>query len=602
MVSVWDPSTRKPRHLAVNACLAPLASMDGCAVTTVEGIGSIRAGVHPLQRRVAELHGSQCGFCTPGIVMAMYTLFRQHPDAAAEFIEENMDGNLCRCTGYRPLLDAAKTLVRGCCRGAWSWPWPWPWPWCMSMYVCGRGRCFRPETGAEYMTSISEQTPHIHTGENGGGCPCKEQSDQDFGDTDQADRDVYATTEGRVADKGRYPALDDATTEPIFPPELALAKPRALYLRSAKVWCGAPIAIDGWMDGYVDGYVDGWMACGYVAQVITSASTSITHAPPPQCTGRLVPPHLPLGAAGPQGSLPGGASGGGQHGGGHRDQVQARPPARHPLAHGRARVGGDPRHGAGACVRVGVRACVRACVWTCACACMGRDGGWALVWWLEMRERRLRGVGVALQLALRGWLLTIANCGPPKTHSQGVEVGGAVTLSRLEHFIAHDEAGFKANGGKDAYKVREESSDRFVCVDVCMCPPPASGAVLFCSSSSVGPVHTNNPTNPSPPLPTLFYYNPPAKPKGPRPRRRARAAAVVRLQPDPQRGVPRRQPRDGFPHLRHEPCLGRAGRHGHAGGARAGGESVSKPVFIYGCVDGGGGDGSSPSLPSFCLV
>ena len=121
MVSVWDASAHKPRHMAVNACLAPLASMDGCAVTTVEGIGSIRAGVHPLQRRIAELHGSQCGFCTPGIVMAMYTLFRQHPDAAAEFIEENMDGNLCRCTGYRPLLDAAKTLVRGagggCCKG-----------------------------------------------------------------------------------------------------------------------------------------------------------------------------------------------------------------------------------------------------------------------------------------------------------------------------------------------------------------------------------------------------------------------------------------------------------------------------------------------------
>lgn len=66
-------------------------------LSTPPGIGSIREGVHPLQRRIAELHGSQCGFCTPGIVMAMYTLFRQHPDAAAEFIEENMDGNLCRC-------------------------------------------------------------------------------------------------------------------------------------------------------------------------------------------------------------------------------------------------------------------------------------------------------------------------------------------------------------------------------------------------------------------------------------------------------------------------------------------------------------------------
>jgi xanthine dehydrogenase/oxidase len=60
----------------VNACLAPLYSVEGCAVTTVEGIGSVRAGLHPVQQRLARSHGSQCGFCTPGFVMSMYALLR----------------------------------------------------------------------------------------------------------------------------------------------------------------------------------------------------------------------------------------------------------------------------------------------------------------------------------------------------------------------------------------------------------------------------------------------------------------------------------------------------------------------------------------------
>jgi xanthine dehydrogenase iron-sulfur cluster and FAD-binding subunit A len=60
----------------VNACLAPLCSVDSCHVTTVEGVGSLRKGLHPVQQRIAAMHGSQCGFCTPGIVMALYALLR----------------------------------------------------------------------------------------------------------------------------------------------------------------------------------------------------------------------------------------------------------------------------------------------------------------------------------------------------------------------------------------------------------------------------------------------------------------------------------------------------------------------------------------------
>lgn len=66
-------------HFSANACLAPVCSMHGLAVTTVEGIGSVSTRIHPVQERIAKAHGSQCGFCTPGIVMSMYTLLRSMP-------------------------------------------------------------------------------------------------------------------------------------------------------------------------------------------------------------------------------------------------------------------------------------------------------------------------------------------------------------------------------------------------------------------------------------------------------------------------------------------------------------------------------------------
>lgn len=98
------------RHRSLNACLVPLCSMDGAHVTTIEGIGN-RKQPHPVQQRLAEMHGSQCGFCTPGIVMALYSKLQEHPTPTVTEIEETFDGNLCRCTGYRPILDAAKTFA-----------------------------------------------------------------------------------------------------------------------------------------------------------------------------------------------------------------------------------------------------------------------------------------------------------------------------------------------------------------------------------------------------------------------------------------------------------------------------------------------------------
>ena len=86
-----------------------MASVDGKHVITIEGIGNVKKP-HPAQERVAKSHGSQCGFCTPGIVMSLYALLRNNQNPTEHDVEEAFDGNLCRCTGYRPILDAAQTF------------------------------------------------------------------------------------------------------------------------------------------------------------------------------------------------------------------------------------------------------------------------------------------------------------------------------------------------------------------------------------------------------------------------------------------------------------------------------------------------------------
>lgn len=118
VVSQYNPTTKKIYHASVNACLAPLVSVDGKHVITVEGIGNVKKP-HPAQERVAKSNGSQCGFCTPGIVMSLYALLRNTESPSEHEVEEAFDGNLCRCTGYRPILDAAQTFsAKGGCAKA----------------------------------------------------------------------------------------------------------------------------------------------------------------------------------------------------------------------------------------------------------------------------------------------------------------------------------------------------------------------------------------------------------------------------------------------------------------------------------------------------
>ncbi|RXG70722.1 Xanthine dehydrogenase, partial [Armadillidium vulgare] len=112
MVSKFDHKKEKIKHYSVNACLTPIGTLHGLAVTTVEGIGSTKTRLHPVQERIAKAHGSQCGFCTPGFVMSMYTLLRNNPEPTMEEIEENLVGNLCRCTGYRPILEGFRTFTK----------------------------------------------------------------------------------------------------------------------------------------------------------------------------------------------------------------------------------------------------------------------------------------------------------------------------------------------------------------------------------------------------------------------------------------------------------------------------------------------------------
>ncbi|XP_061745952.1 xanthine dehydrogenase/oxidase isoform X2 [Nerophis ophidion] len=117
VLSKCQPDTQQLLHHAVNACLAPICSLHLTAVTTVEGIGSVARQLHPVQERIAKAHGSQCGFCTPGLVMSMYALLRSKATPTMADVEEAFQGNLCRCTGYRPILEAYKTFTEGGCCG-----------------------------------------------------------------------------------------------------------------------------------------------------------------------------------------------------------------------------------------------------------------------------------------------------------------------------------------------------------------------------------------------------------------------------------------------------------------------------------------------------
>src|SRR5207253_5347236 len=98
-------------HRSINSCLRPLVALADTEVTTVEGIGNLHDGLDPVQHRIAVYNGTQCGFCTPGFVMNMHAYLRKHEKPTQQQIEDIFGGNLCRCTGYRPILHGMKTFA-----------------------------------------------------------------------------------------------------------------------------------------------------------------------------------------------------------------------------------------------------------------------------------------------------------------------------------------------------------------------------------------------------------------------------------------------------------------------------------------------------------
>lgn len=116
MVSRWDANVNKPSHHSVCACLMPLPSLDGMSVTTIEGISRSNVAateestvaptdpkceyLHPVQKALMSSHATQCGYCTPGVAMSLYSRLAQDPKATMADLEHCLDGNICRCTGY----------------------------------------------------------------------------------------------------------------------------------------------------------------------------------------------------------------------------------------------------------------------------------------------------------------------------------------------------------------------------------------------------------------------------------------------------------------------------------------------------------------------
>ena len=108
---------------AVKSCTVLAVQADGCAVTTIEGIAEAgpNGALHPMQKAFHEMHGLQCGFCTPGMIMASIDLVAENPDPSELEVREGIEGNLCRCTRYQNIVRAvqqAAAEMRGAGDGA----------------------------------------------------------------------------------------------------------------------------------------------------------------------------------------------------------------------------------------------------------------------------------------------------------------------------------------------------------------------------------------------------------------------------------------------------------------------------------------------------
>ncbi len=97
-------------YKAVNSCIAFLPTLAGKQLILVEDLISEKNLLHPVQEAMVKYHGSQCGFCTPGFIMSLFSMFKNYTKLKNEIINDSIAGNLCRCTGYKPIIKAAKSL------------------------------------------------------------------------------------------------------------------------------------------------------------------------------------------------------------------------------------------------------------------------------------------------------------------------------------------------------------------------------------------------------------------------------------------------------------------------------------------------------------
>ncbi|KAL3850234.1 hypothetical protein ACJIZ3_012116 [Penstemon smallii] len=113
LLSKYDPLLKQTDNITVSSCLTLLCSVNGCSITTSEGLGNSKDGFHPIHQRFAGFHASQCGFCTPGMCMSLFSTLvnSENSKLTVSEAEKSITGNLCRCTGYRPIADACKSFA-----------------------------------------------------------------------------------------------------------------------------------------------------------------------------------------------------------------------------------------------------------------------------------------------------------------------------------------------------------------------------------------------------------------------------------------------------------------------------------------------------------
>lgn len=119
LLGTLAPQADRVEYRAINSCIRFLPTIDGCELVTVESLRADGGGMHPVQQAMVDHHASQCGFCTPGFVMSLLALYLRTADPSREVILDALSGNLCRCTGYRPIIEA------GCRMGEYPTPAHW---------------------------------------------------------------------------------------------------------------------------------------------------------------------------------------------------------------------------------------------------------------------------------------------------------------------------------------------------------------------------------------------------------------------------------------------------------------------------------------------